>query len=160
MNLYHVTNSSYASDIKSEGFQSRGIPDYYSPRYEFEVAVDTIGRGEYTSWSSRVHGVFFWESIEQARNNTQERAPYDMILECDKNKLPSPQWCIESEVLESTYRSLDRPSNVQPGDSAWKKARDIVEASRHYDGTQQRVEVWCSGPVSPDAIDGERPLSR
>ena len=151
--MYHVTSASDIDAIQEEGIKSRGIPDYYSPRYEIDRVADKIGFERDTNWVARVDGVYFWNSKEQARANTQYTDLYDRIIEVDPSAIPSRIWMLPHDEWEALYQSLDRPSNIEQGTNAWEQIAEVVEMAEQYTGNSRgNVELWTSPPVPSSAI--------
>lgn len=150
--MYHVTTANNIESIQTNGVRSRGIPTYYSERYELDKAADTIGAQLYSHWVSRVHGVYFWETKTQAIRETQHDH-YDRIVEVDPNHVSGPIWKLSSDVWETVYQQIERPHNITPDDDIWNTLETIVEQAKRDDGARTGDhEVWTRSPVSPSAI--------
>lgn len=151
--MYHVTTEQDIPSIRADGIRSRGIPDYYSPRYELDKVADRIGGDRYSSWVSRVHAVYFWETREQAVRETQDTAHYNRVVEVDASRVSGPVWQLPTNAWENVYASIERPHDISQGSEAWEKVRAVVDHAERYDGTPSgQNELWVRAPVSPVAI--------
>ena len=168
MYVYHVTTEHHAKRIHKEGIHRQSI-DGYSLRLEMDKIADTVGQRLYgDKWVNRRDGVYFWETINQAQQNTETNI-YDTILTIDPKRLKtapavSDVWKLPTAKWENLYSELHtadfQPFNIPENTEIWNKISTIIEQAHPDDGNRDGThELWAQTPVSADAIIDSNTLS-